>query len=49
MYFNATGHTVAGVTILLYKQKNTAGDYEVPVRLAADLTVPLKLSVVSDS
>jgi large subunit ribosomal protein L9 len=28
--------------------KNT-GDYEVPVRLSADLTVPLKLSVVSDS
>ena len=27
----------------------TVGDYEVPVRLAADLTVPLKLSVVSDS
>jgi large subunit ribosomal protein L9 len=28
--------------------KNT-GDYEVPVRLSADLTVPLKVSVVSDS
>jgi large subunit ribosomal protein L9 len=27
----------------------TAGDYEVPVRLAADLTVPLKVSVVPES
>ena len=26
-----------------------AGDYEVPVRLAADLTVPLKISVVPES
>jgi len=26
-----------------------AGDYEVPVRLSADLTVSLKVSVVSDS
>jgi large subunit ribosomal protein L9 len=27
----------------------SAGDYEVPIRLSANLTVPLKLSVVSDS
>ena len=27
----------------------TTGDYEVPVRLAADLTVPLKVSVVPES
>jgi ribosomal protein L9 len=26
-----------------------AGDYDVPVRLSADLVVPLKVSVVSDS
>jgi large subunit ribosomal protein L9 len=26
----------------------TVGDYEVPIRLAADLTVPLKVSVVSE-
>jgi large subunit ribosomal protein L9 len=24
------------------------GDYEIPIRLSADLTVPLKLSVVSE-
>jgi large subunit ribosomal protein L9 len=27
----------------------SAGNYEVPIRLSADVTVPLKLSVVSDS
>ena len=26
----------------------TAGDYEVPIRLSSDLTVPLKVSVVSE-
>jgi large subunit ribosomal protein L9 len=26
----------------------TVGDYEIPIRLAADLTVPLKVSVVSE-
>jgi large subunit ribosomal protein L9 len=27
----------------------TVGDYEVPIRLSADVTVPLKVSVVSES
>jgi large subunit ribosomal protein L9 len=45
----AKGLNVDRRKIHLYEQIKTAGDYEVPVRLAADLTVPLKLSVVSDS
>jgi large subunit ribosomal protein L9 len=27
----------------------TVGDYEVPIRLSADVTVPLKVSVVPES
>ena len=45
----AKGLNVDRRKIHLAEPKKTAGDYEVPVRLAADLTVPLKLSVVSDS
>jgi large subunit ribosomal protein L9 len=45
----AKGLNVDRRKIHLDEPINTAGDYEVPVRLAADLTVPLKLSVVSDS
>jgi large subunit ribosomal protein L9 len=45
----AKGLNVDRRKIHLDEPINTAGDYQVPVRLAADLTVPLKLSVVSDS
>ena len=45
----AKGLNVDRRKIHLDESIKTAGDYEVPVRLAADLTVPLKLSVVSDS
>ena len=45
----AKGLNVDRRKIHLDEPIKTVGDYEVPVRLAADLTVPLKLSVVSDS
>jgi large subunit ribosomal protein L9 len=45
----AKGFNVDRRKIHLDEPIKTVGDYEVPVRLAADLTVPLKLSVVSDS
>jgi len=45
----AKGLNVDRRKIHLDEPIQTVGDYEVPVRLAADLTVPLKLSVVSDS
>ncbi|HEX9453426.1 MAG TPA: 50S ribosomal L9 C-terminal domain-containing protein, partial [Candidatus Binatia bacterium] len=35
--------------IQLAEPIKVAGDYDVPVRLSADITVPLKVSVVSDS
>ena len=44
----AKGLNVDRRKIHLDEPIKTVGDYEVPVRLAADLTVPLKLSVVSD-
>jgi large subunit ribosomal protein L9 len=45
----AKGLNVDRRKIHLDEPIKTLGDYEVPVRLAADLTVPLKISVVSDS
>ena len=45
----AKGLNVDRRKIHLDEPIKTVGDYVVPVRLAADLTVPLKLSVVSDS
>ena len=45
----AKGLDVDRRKIHLNEAIKTAGDHEVPVRLSADLTVPLKLSVVSDS
>lgn len=45
----AKGLNVDRRKIHLDEPIKTVGDYEVPVRLAADLTVSLKLSVVSDS
>jgi large subunit ribosomal protein L9 len=45
----AKGLDVDRRKIHLNEPIKTAGDHEVPVRLSADLTVPLKLSVVSDS
>ena len=44
----AKGLNVDRRKIHLDEPIKTVGDYEVPVRLAADLTVPLKLPVVSD-
>jgi large subunit ribosomal protein L9 len=45
----AKGLNVDRRKIHLDEPIKTAGDYEVPVRLAADLTVPLKVSVVPES
>jgi large subunit ribosomal protein L9 len=45
----AKGLDVHRRKIQLDEPIKTAGDHEVPVRLSADLTVPLKVSVVSDS
>jgi large subunit ribosomal protein L9 len=45
----AKGLNVDRRKIHLAEPIKTLGDYEVPVRLAADLTVPLKISVVADS
>jgi len=45
----AKGLNVDRRKIQLAEPIKSAGEYEVPVRLSADLTVPLKVSVVSDS
>lgn len=45
----AKGINVDRRKIQLDESIKTAGDHEVHVRLSADLTVPLKVSVVSDS
>jgi large subunit ribosomal protein L9 len=44
----AKGLNVDRRKIHLDEPINTAGDYEVPIRLSSDLTVPLKVSVVSE-
>src|SRR5262245_39185277 len=44
----AKGLNVDRRKIQLNEPIKVAGDYEVPVRLSADVTVPLKVSVVSD-
>ena len=44
----AKGLTIDRRKIQLAEPIKMAGDHEVPVRLSADLTVPLKVSVVSD-
>jgi large subunit ribosomal protein L9 len=44
----AKGLNIDRRKIQLSEPIKNAGDYEVPVRLSADLTVPLKVSVVSD-
>ena len=44
----AKGLNVDRRKIQLAEPIKNAGDYNVPVRLSADLTVPLKVSVVSD-
>jgi large subunit ribosomal protein L9 len=45
----AKGLDVDRRKIHLNEPIKSAGDHEVPVRLSADLTVPLKVAVVSDS
>jgi large subunit ribosomal protein L9 len=45
----AKGLNVDRRKIQLAEPIKIAGDYDVPVRLSAELTVPLKVSVVSDS
>jgi large subunit ribosomal protein L9 len=45
----AKGLNVDRRKIQLAEPIKVAGDYDVPVRLSADLVVPLKVSVVSDS
>jgi large subunit ribosomal protein L9 len=45
----AKGVNVERRKIHLNEPIKTAGDYEVPVRLSADVTVPLKVSVVAES
>lgn len=45
----AQGLSVDRRKIQLAEPIKSAGDHEVPIRLSADLTVPLKISVVSDS
>jgi large subunit ribosomal protein L9 len=44
----AKGLTVDRRKIQLAEPIKSAGDYDVPVRLSADVTVPLKVSVVAD-
>ena len=44
----AKGLSVDRRKIQLAEPIKNAGDFDVPVRLSADLTVPLKVSVVSD-
>jgi len=45
----AKGLNVDRRKIQLAEPIKSAGDYDVPVRLSAEITVPLKVSVVSDS
>jgi large subunit ribosomal protein L9 len=45
----AKGLDVDRRKIQLNEPIKSAGDHEVPIRLSADLTVPLKVSVVADS
>jgi large subunit ribosomal protein L9 len=45
----AKGLNVDRRKIQLAEPIKSAGDYDVPVRLSAELTVPLKVSVVSES
>jgi large subunit ribosomal protein L9 len=45
----AKGLNVDRRKIQLAEPIKIAGDYDVPVRLSAEITVPLKVSVVSDS
>jgi large subunit ribosomal protein L9 len=45
----ANGVTVERRKIHLHEPIKTVGDYEVPIRLSADVTVPLKVSVVPES
>jgi large subunit ribosomal protein L9 len=45
----AKGLKVDRRKIQLAEPIKSAGDYDVPVRLSADITVPLKVSVVSES
>jgi len=45
----AKGLNVDRRKIQLAEPIKSAGDYDVPVRLSAELTVPLKVSVVSDA
>jgi large subunit ribosomal protein L9 len=45
----AKGLNVDRRKIQLTEPIKSAGDYDVPVRLSAELTVPLKVSVVSES
>jgi large subunit ribosomal protein L9 len=45
---NAQGLTVDRRKIQLEEPIKAAGDYEVPIRMTADLTVPLKISVVPE-
>jgi large subunit ribosomal protein L9 len=45
----AKGLNVDRRKIQLDEPIKSVGDYEVPIRLAADLTVPLKLSVVAEA
>jgi large subunit ribosomal protein L9 len=44
----AKGLTVDRRKIHLEEPIKSVGDYEIPIRLAADLTVPLKLSVIAE-
>ena len=44
----AKGLNVDRRKIHLDEPIKTLGEYEIPIRLSADLTVPLKLSVVSE-
>jgi large subunit ribosomal protein L9 len=45
----AKGVNVERRKIHLNEAIKTVGDYEVPIRLSADVTVPLKVSVVPES
>ena len=45
----AKGITIERRKIHLDEPIKNAGDYEVPIRLAADLTVPLKVSIVAET
>ena len=45
----AKGLNVDRRKIQLAEPIKSAGDYDVPVRLSADITVPLKVSIISDA